>query len=141
VPFDDADLELAFQLHVLDELAAADLATTTREQRFIDRYFPTEALVRRGFTDASGGRTPRYHEAVAAAAVTLPARLDDAGRCSLLEACFRLAVSDREFRIGEGVVLLAAARRLGMADHAFDRFLAEHPEATGMSAAMLDADD
>lgn len=139
--FGDDDLELAFQLHVIDLLTEADLTTTSSEQVLVDRWFPRETLQSRGFVDAQGARTPQFEQAAVEALETLPSRLDTARKLGLLGACYRIAVVDREFRIGEGTVLLMAARLLGLSDEDFDGFLATRAAATGMSAAMLDRDD
>lgn len=139
--FDDEDLELAFQIHVIDLLCGADLATTTSEQALVDRWFPRETLQSRGFSNPDGTRTARLHDAAVEALATLPGRLVQARKLELLGACFRIAVADREFRSGEGTVLLMAARLLGLSDEVFDGFLGDRPTAMGMSAAWLDRAD
>jgi hypothetical protein len=136
--FEDDDLELAFQLHVFDEVIAADAVQTEREKEFLDLCFPSEVLRTAGFVDEAGARTPRFQAATAEALATLPGRLSLAAKLDLLEAIFRLAVVDRTFRIGEGTVLLQAARALGLSDEDFDRFLSRRPAAMGMSAELLD---
>ena len=136
--FDDEDLELAFQLHVIDLVTAADLTTTGPEQALVDRWFPKEVLRADGFVDEAGKRTARFQDAAVEALERLPGLLDQDRKLALLEACYRIAVVDREFRIGEGLVLLMAARLLGLADIDFDAFLAARPGGAGMSAAVLD---
>ena len=138
MPFDDDDLELAFQLHVVDLLAEADLATTEDERAFIARHFPPDLLREHGFADAHGLRTSRFQEAAVAALDLLPKRLDRHAKLDLLEACYRLALADREFRIGEGAVLLMAARLLGVGDAEFDRFLERRGGPPGMTAELID---
>ena len=134
--FDDEDLELAFQLHVIEELLDSDFGTTALENQLVERWFPLEIRRSRGMVDDTGP-TARYREAVEAAHARLPTRLDHARKLELLGCCYRIAVADREFRLGEGAVLLAAARALGLGDDDFDAFLHGRPGATGMTAAAL----
>jgi uncharacterized tellurite resistance protein B-like protein len=138
VATDPEDLELAFQLHVVDLVTGADLATSERERAFVERSFPADELRARGFLDDSGARTQKALDTAVEALSVLPTTLDKAAKHDLLEACYRLAVVDRELRIGEGSVLLMASRLLGLPDEDFDAFLERHPEAVGMSAAFLD---
>jgi uncharacterized tellurite resistance protein B-like protein len=140
VAFDEDDLELAFQLHVVDLIVAADQRTTNPEQAFLDRHFPADELRARGFVDEAGARTQKAQDAAMEALAVLPRSLSIPAKHDLLDACFRLAVIDREFRLGEGAVLLMASRLLGLPDDDFDRFLAARPRAAGMSAALLDRD-
>lgn len=137
MPYDDDDLELAFQLHVADLLVEADLVATEDEKALVERYFPLAVLRDRGFADETGARTPAFDDAAVEAMAVLPGRLERIAKLDLLEACYRLAVVDREFRIGEGSVLLMAARLLGLSDADFDGFL-ERKGSAGMTAALLD---
>jgi hypothetical protein len=140
MPFDDDDLELAFQLHVSTLLVEADLVTTDDEAAFLARHFPVDLLRERGFADAAGARTERFHDAAVEALATLPGKLDRLAKLDLLEACYKLALADGEFRIGEGAVLLMGARLLGLSDAEFDRFLERRGGPAGMTAAVIDRD-
>lgn len=139
--FDPADLALAFQLYVVDLVVEADLVKTDAEVAFRERHWPAEQLRLRGFLDEQGQRTQRFHDAAVQALETLPKRLDREGKLSLLQACYAIAVVDHEFRLGEGGVLLMAARLLGLSDADFDAFLGAQREAQGMTAAAIDLDD
>lgn len=146
VPYDDDDLELAFQLHVADLVIAADLVTTSSEAAFVDRHFPRSLLEERGFVDpVTGARTPAFDDAAVEALSVLATRRTRAEKLDLLEACYKIAVVDRSFRLGEGAVVLMAARLLGLSDDDFDGFIADHARAAGgpspMTAAMLDDHD
>lgn len=141
VPFADDDLELAFQLHVAGLLAEADLVTSVPEQEFMARHFPTDLLVQHGFADASGERTQRFHDAAVEALSVLPGKLDRHAKLDLLEACYKLAIADFEFRIGEGAVLLMAARLLGLSDADFDAFVERRGGPPGMKASVIDRED
>lgn len=136
----DPDLALAFQLHVMDLLTEADLTTTDDERAFLDRHFPLQDLQAAGFCDAAGARTAAFQDAAVRALEVLPKGLDDAGKLALLDACYRLALADGEFRLGEGAVILMAARLLGLSDAAFDDFVASRGGSPGMTAAELDRD-
>ena len=141
LPFDDEDLELAFQLHVAGLLAEADLVTSVPEQEFLASHFPDALLVQHGFVDPSGARTQRFHDAAVEALAALPGKLDRHGKLDLLEAVYKLAIADDEFRIGEGAVLLMAARLLGVSDEEFDHFVERRGAPPGMRAAVIDRDD
>lgn len=138
--FDDDDLELAFQLHVVDLVIEADLVTSEDEAAFVARFFAPSLLAERGFVDAHGARTPKFDDAAVEALRVLPTARTHAEKVDLLEAIFRIAVVDRTFRLGEGGIVLMAARLLGLTDAEFDAFLQAHPESEGMTASMLDAD-
>ena len=43
--FDQEELELAFQLHVMDMLVQADLVTTQAERDHLERLFPLAMLI------------------------------------------------------------------------------------------------
>lgn len=139
--FDDDDLRIAFQLHVMDLLAQADLVTTDAEREYLERRLPLAMLVDRGFSLPDGARTERLEDAAVEALNALPKRLSVADKLALLEDCYQLAVADRTFGMGEGGVLLMAARLLGMADSAFDEFVDRRGGPPGMTAAQLDRDD
>lgn len=132
------DLELAFQLHVMNQLAEADLQNTTDEVAFLARHFPLQDLVAAGFKTADGAWTDLYDEAAVQALAVLPKTLDEAAKLDLLEACYKLAIADGEFKLGEGAVILMAARLLGLSDDVFDRFVERRGGPPGMTAAELD---
>lgn len=135
---DEDDLELAFQLHVMNQLAEADLQNSKDEQAFIARHFPLQDLVAAGFKTADGAWTDAYDEAAVQALSVLPKRLGETAKLDLLEACYKLAVADGEFKMGEGAVILMAARLLGLSDDAFDTFVERRGGPPGMTAAELD---
>jgi uncharacterized tellurite resistance protein B-like protein len=135
---DDEDLELAFQLHVLNQLAEADQNASHQEQAFLERHFPLQDLVAAGFKTADGAWTDAYDEAAVQALAVLPKSLDEAGKLDLLESCYKLAIADGVFKLGEGAVILMAARLLGLSDEAFDRFVERRGGPPGMTAAELD---
>ncbi len=135
---DDDDLELAFQLHVMNQLAEADLNASQDEAVFLAMHFPLQDLVAAGFKTADGVWTDAYDEAAVRALEVLPSRLDETGKLDLLEACYKLAVADGEFKMGEGAIILMAARLLGLSDEVFDRFVERRGGPPGMTAADLD---
>jgi uncharacterized tellurite resistance protein B-like protein len=135
---DDDDLELAFQLHVMNQLAEADLNATQDERVFLDRHFPLQDLVAAGFKTPAGAWTDAYDEAAVQALAVLPKRLAHAAKLDLLEACYKLAIADGEFKMGEGAVILMAARLLDLSDDDFDHFVERSGGPPGMTAAELD---
>jgi uncharacterized tellurite resistance protein B-like protein len=135
---DDEDMELAFQLHVLTQLAEADQHTSADERAFLDRHFPLQDLVAAGFRTADGAWTDAYDEAAVRALEVLPKTLSEPAKLDLLEACYKLAIADGAFKLGEGAVILMASRLLGLPDAAFDRFVERRGGPPGMTAAELD---
>jgi uncharacterized tellurite resistance protein B-like protein len=139
--FSDDDLRLAFQVHVMELLAKADLVTTESEREFMEAKFPRSLLLARGFADADGNPTGLREDAAVEALGSLPRSLSATEKLALLEDCYQLAVADRTFGLGEGGVMLMAARLLGMTDAAFDEFVDRRGGPPGMTAAQLDRDD
>ena len=135
---DEEDLELAFQLHVMNQLAEADLNRSEDEDAFLERHFPLQDLIAAGFRTTDGAWTPAFDDAAVRALEVLPKSLGEPAKLDLLEACYKLAVADGEFRLGDGAVILMAARLLGLADAVFDRFVERRGGPPGMTAAMLD---
>lgn len=139
--FEQEELELAFQLHVMDMVVQADLVTTDAEREHLERSFPLDMLVERGFSHPDGTRTDRLQDAAVEALEVLPRVLNGDGKLALLEACYRLAISDDSFGLGEGGVLLMAARLLGIPDATFDDFVDRRGAPPGMTAAQIDRVD
>ncbi len=138
--FDLEDLKLAFRLHVARLVIEDDLVTTTNEAEWLADAFPLELLLERGFVDAAGVATDRFHDAAVAALDELPSRLGLEAKHALLADAWSAAVIDGELHVGEGSVVLMAARLLGLSDEQFDTFLAGRQHAAGVTAALLDED-
>ena len=136
--FEPSALRLAFQLHAVDLVVLADDVTTEAERDYVARMFPEPELRRHGFVDDRGARTPRFQEAAVRALDVLPRTLSSTEKRTLLGSVFDAAIVDDEFRLGEGTVVLMAARLLGLSDEAFDAFLGSRREASGVTVAMLD---
>lgn len=131
-------LRLAFQLYAVDLVVDADDITTKAEAAFRDRLFPDATLRQHGFVDADGRRTPRFQEAAVRALDVLPRQLTELQKQELVARVFDAAVVDDEFRLGEGSVVLMAARLLGIDDESLDSYLARRQESRGVTVAMLD---
>lgn len=138
--FDLEELQLAFQLHVIDLVVQDDAVTSDAEAAFLARMFPEAVLHTRGFFD-EGGRTERFQEAAVQALDVLPQVLTEAQKHELLERCFEAAMVDDELRLGEASVVLMASRLLGIPDQAFEAMLGKHRQADGLSVALLDRDE
>jgi uncharacterized tellurite resistance protein B-like protein len=136
---DEKSLVLALKLHLVDRVVGADLLESSGEHASLARCFPPGTLQEAGLVDSAGVRTERYQRALAQALVELPRRLGHEAKLDLLHTVVRIAVADRAFRLGEGEVVLWAARLLGLSDDEFDAFMASYPEATGMRASILDS--
>jgi uncharacterized tellurite resistance protein B-like protein len=135
---DERSLVLALQLHLVDRVVGADLLESSGEHASLERHFPRATLQEAGLVDTRGVRTERFQRALAQALTELPHRLGHEAKLDLLHSIVRIAVADRAFRLGEGEVVLWAARLLGLSDDEFDAFMASYPEATGMSAAAIE---
>lgn len=139
--FEQEELELAFQLHVMDMLVQADLVTTQAERDHLESLYPLAMLIQQGFSEADGTRTERLQDAAMEALEVLPRTLDGEQKLALLDTCYQLAISDRSFGMGEGSVLLMAARLLGIPDATFDDFVDRRGGPPGMTSAQLDRED
>ena len=133
------DLKLAFSLHVVDQIVAADNQLTKAELAFLEEQFPLKRLQDRGFADASGVRTDAYHQAAMDALDRLPVQLETADKVELLSVFFAATIADEHFEAAEGNALVDAARLLDMSDDEIDAFLATRDEAGGTDVAALDA--
>ncbi len=133
------DLKLAFSLHVVDQIVAADDQLTRAELAFLEAQFPQKLLVDRGFVDASGVRTDAYHQAAMDALDRLPHQLELDDKIALLSVFFAATIADEHFETAEGNALVDAARLLDMTDTEIDMFLASRDEAAGTDVAALDA--
>jgi uncharacterized tellurite resistance protein B-like protein len=136
---DEKSLVLALQLHLVDRVVGADLLKSSGENRSLERYFPRPVLQGAGLVDAHGERTALFQTALAQALIVLPQRLSHEAKLELLHLVVQIALADRAFRLGEGEVILWAARLLGLSDDDFDAFIASYPEAVGMTASVLDS--
>ena len=113
--FSQADLELAFGWHVVNQLLGADGVVVPTEQGFLERTFPRAKLAASGFVDARGAFTPRWQDALGEALLQLPA-LPVAERVRLIETLFGAALADDVFEKEEGEVVVRIARLLGLKD-------------------------
>ncbi|MCB9679173.1 MAG: hypothetical protein H6737_28985 [Alphaproteobacteria bacterium] len=135
------DLKLAFSLHVVDQIVAADDQLTKAELAFLDARFPQSVLHERGFVDEDGVRTEAYHDAAMDALERLPVELDKASKLELLSMFFAATVADAQFELAEGGVLVDAARLLDLSDDDIDGFLEGRAEAGATRVANLDASE
>ncbi|MEZ4317361.1 MAG: hypothetical protein R3F61_07645 [Myxococcota bacterium] len=135
------DLRLAFSMHVVDQIVAADDKLTEAELRFLQDRFPNHILMDRGFTDADGVRTDAYHDAAVDALDRLPTELDSTEKLELLKVFFEATVADDTFELAEGSALLDAARLLDLSDEEIDAFLATRVEVGDTRVEHIDAAD
>jgi hypothetical protein len=133
------DLKLAFSLHVVDQIVAADDQLTRAELAFLESQFPQKLLRDRGFADEDGVRTDAYHQAAMDALDRLPHQLELDEKVALLSVFFAATIADERFEAAEGNALVDAARLLDMTDDEIDRFLASRDESRGTDVATLEA--
>jgi len=133
------DLKLAFSLHVVDQIVAADAKLTQAELDFLEEKFPLDTLVKRGFSTADGVRTDAYHDAAVDALDRLPTELDSDQKIALLQVFLAATLADDSFELAEGNALVDAARLLDLSDQEIDGFLASRTEVGGTRLAELDA--
>ncbi len=138
--FELEELQLAFQLYVVDLVVQDDAVTSDAEAAFLASVFPEAKLHVRGFFD-EGGRTERFQEAAVAALDVLPKVLSDAQKRALLERCFEAATVDDDLRRGEAGVVLMASRLLGISDEIFETMLSAHRSTDSLSVELLDREE
>lgn len=133
------DLKLAFSLHVVDLIVAADDQIDAAELAFIEDRFPPSTLVARGLANADGTRTDAYHDAAMQALELLPTALTFEQKRDLIGVFFEATVADGAFALEEGSALLDGARLLGLEDSEVQILLDQWGMAGGASVEELDA--
>lgn len=132
------DLKLAFCMHMVDQIVAADDRLSPEELAFLEAKFPPSMLRERGFLGPDGARTDAWHLAAMDALDRLPTELSEAEKLELLTVFFDATVADDQFEIAEGNLLLDGARLLELDDATVDAFLASRTEARGVTVQFLD---
>lgn len=132
------DLKLAFSMHMVDQIVAADDVLSPEELAFLERRFPLSMLVERGFAHADGERTEAWHQAAVDALERLPTELTESEKIELLAVFFEATIADARFERAEGNLLVDGARLLDLDDAVIDRFLASRAEAGGATVSELD---
>lgn len=132
------DLKLAFCMHMVDQIVAADDQLSEAELAFLAEKFPPSMLVERGFQAPDGTRTDAWQEAAMDALERLPTELSEAEKLDLLAVFLEATVADDEFAREEGNVLVDGARLLDLDDAVIDKFLASRRETGGATVQDLD---
>lgn len=132
------DLKLAFCMHMVDQIVAADDRLSPEELAFLEEKFPQSMLRDRGFVGPDGARTDAWHLAAMDALDRLPTELSEPEKLDLLAVFFDATVADDHFEIAEGNRLLDGARLLDLDDAVVDAFLASRTEARGVTVQFLD---
>ena len=132
------DLKLAFCMHMVDQIVAADDTLSPDELAFFEQKFPSSMLQERGFVGPDGVRTNAWHLAAMDALDRLPTELSEPEKVDLLSVFFAATVADDQFELSEGNLLLAGARLLDLDDAVVDAFLASRSEAGGVTVQDLD---
>ncbi len=109
-------LQLAFTLHMADQILGADAEIADSERSWLHDRFPPEMLVATGFLDDHGNLTAAYEEARDEALVTLPEELPASGKWQIMEDLVHAAAADGVLAATEADALGHAAQLLGVSD-------------------------
>ena len=78
-------LQLAFTIHMAEQILGSDLDIVDSEAAWLHATFPPELLRQTGFVDDDGKRTERYTEARDRAVVELPHALHEVDKLAVME--------------------------------------------------------
>ena len=134
------DLKLAFSLHVVDLIIAADDKIDLAELAFVEEHFPRSTLVARGFSSEDGVRSDAYHDAAMQALELLPDALSVPDKQALLQVFLGASVVDGSLALAEGSAVLDGARLLGLEDDKIQALLDSHAVAGGTRVEDFDSD-
>jgi len=109
-------LQLAFTLHMADQIVSADADLADAERAWLHERFPPEMLAATGFLDDEGRLGQAYEEARDEALVTLPQELPTSGKWQIMEDLVHAAAADGILAPAEADALGHAAAILGVAD-------------------------
>ena len=109
-------LEVAFALSVVQRIAAADHLVDVVETQFLSEHFPQQQLKDLELVNDSGDFTELFRELVFDAVQQLAAALPVERKLSLISILHRACVADENLDHREIVVVLQAARELGLRD-------------------------
>jgi uncharacterized tellurite resistance protein B-like protein len=116
LPEDLMRLQLAFTLHMAQQVLGSDQNVTETERSWLRDRFPAEMLAQTGFLDADGHLTAAFEEARDDALMVLPEQLPMAGKWQILEDLVQAAAADGILAAEESDALAHTARLLGMSD-------------------------
>lgn len=124
MPDDDTRrLQLAFTLHMADQILGSDLDLATAESEWIHATFPMPMLHATGFLGPDGQATPAFDEARDRALLELPQRLGTTEKLQIMEILVAAAAADGLLAAEEATALGHAAGLLGVDDATWGQHL------------------
>jgi len=118
-------LQLAFTLHMADQILGADAEIADEERTWLHERFPPEMLASTGFIDEHGHLTHAYEEARDEALIVLPDELPASGKWQIMEDLVHAAAADGLLVAEESDALAHAALLLGVSDRDWAQHLEE----------------
>jgi uncharacterized tellurite resistance protein B-like protein len=118
-------LQLAFTLHMADQILGADAEIADEERSWLHERFPPEMLESTGFLDDQGKLTHAYEEARDEALIALPDELPASGKWQIMEDLVNAAAADGLLAAEESDALAHAAALLGVSDQDWSQHLEE----------------
>lgn len=112
-------LQLAFTLHMSEQILGSDRDVSDSERSWLHERFPREMLAQTGFIDAAGQLTATFEEARDDALITLPDQLELSGKWQIMEDLVQAAAADGVLAAEETMALAHAAALLGVSDDAW----------------------
>ena len=107
-------LQLAFTVHMAEQIFGSDLDVDEQEAAWLADTFPLSVMQEAGLVDDAGARTPRYEELRDRAVVELPDALDEVHKLAVLEVLVGAAAADGVLCAEESMALAHAAQLLGV---------------------------
>jgi hypothetical protein len=129
-------LQLAFTIHMAEQILGSDLDVVDEEAAWLHATFPPEMLRQTGLLGVDGHRTAAYEEARDVALLELPDALSEGEKLAVMEVLVGAAAADGLLAAEEANALAHAARLLGVGD----REWASHLEQL-IAAGQLRRDD
>lgn len=116
MPHDTRKLQLAFTLHMAQQILGSDLDVVDSEAAWLHATFPQQMLHDTGFLDNEGRPTAAFEEARDVALLELPVSLDEVQKLQVMEVLVGAAAADGLLAAEESTALAHAARLLGVPD-------------------------
>lgn len=114
VQHDLKTLTMVFAYHVVGSVIAADGHTSSEEAVFLERKWPLDVMVDRGFIREDGSRTAEYRAAREMALADLPNILSQADKLALISTFMEAGLADGHLDREEAAVITRAAELLGL---------------------------
>jgi len=123
VPDDVRLLQLAFTIHMAEQILGSDLDVVASEAAWLHETFPPELQSEAGFVGADGRPTARFYEARDRAVLELPTLLQEGDKLAVMELLVGAAAADGVLAAEESMALAHAAELLGVSHDAWTQHL------------------